>query len=347
MNQLNLFHSGAPAGGNIATPEVSGNLINESIVQQIMSNTDTAPTTTPPANNGALTPQQQQSLLVSVHFPLCRQSFGDESEAENVEKNNHAQRGVSRVSIYYFKQKMDGKEVDALAELRSYAGMWRRLHRRYTRTWEGEMRLLPAILAPAYWAMDAKMRAGFPAVKQRFLDAYPDWEKTAPFRMGDLYQASDFPSLSEVTAKIGYDVSIIPLADADQWKRITLIAPDLASLMEKTSNETVAKKMEALHKETWTDLITPVQKIIETLTKDKPRIFDTLIGNLTDMLTLAQGFNMQNDPTMNAFIAEAKSSLATVNADDLRQDPEVRKTAVKNATSLLAKFGQFGNRKIS
>jgi len=50
---------------------------------------------------------------------------------------------------------------------------------------------------------------------------------------------------------------------------------------------------------------------------------------------------------MNQFIAETKATLATINPDDLRNDPMVRASTCKKAEELLKKFGELGNRKFA
>ena len=51
-----------------------------------------------------------QALLVSLSFGLCRQSRQRKREAEEVEERAPAQRGVVKLSSYYFQQ-ADGKET--------------------------------------------------------------------------------------------------------------------------------------------------------------------------------------------------------------------------------------------
>jgi hypothetical protein len=288
---------------------------------------------------------QTQALLVSLSFTLCRQSKQSKKEAKRVEDANQAHRGVSKVSLFYFQEEVAGKTNDALFELKSYMNAWRSEHNRLTRPWDGaNTRLLPAKLVPQYLDMKSKFEEGMPEKLEEVLGAHPDWEITAPSRMGTLYEASDFPSLTEVRESIGWDVAMLPLPAAEQWKRISIISPELAQSMETTTNERIAKAVEEARKQTWVDLITPVEKIVSTLSKDKPRIFDALIGNLSDILNLAPAFNLSNDADMIAFIAETKATLATVNADDLRADPEARKQTCRKAEALLARFGSFGRK---
>ncbi len=291
---------------------------------------------------------QTQALLVSLSFTLCRQSRQSKKEAKRSEDANQAHRGVCKSSYFYFEEEVAGEKHDALSEIKSYQNEWRSAHNRLTRPWDGEnVRVLPAALANEYMEMDSRYREGYPAVQQGFYEVHPDWQTTGPHRMGGLYDPTDFPGLDECRKSIGFEVRIIPLPDGEAWRRVNLLSPEFAATREAETNERIAKAVAESQKQTWIDLLKPVEHIVETLSKDKSRIFNSLIGNLTDILTLAPAFNMGGDVEMNQFIAEAKATLAVINPDDLRADIDVRKSTCKKAEELLAKFGQLGQRKFA
>ncbi len=294
-------------------------------------------------NNNTNGTINQQALLVSLSFGLPRQSRQLPKEAKKIEDDNHAQHGVAKVSVHYFQQQVGKQTNDALFNLKSHFNAWRSEHNRITRPWDGaSTRLLPAKLVPQYLDLKSKFEEQTPQKIAEFVDAYPDWEITAPSRMGSLYSASDFPTLSECRERIEYDTAMIPLPEAVQWQRMSLIGPQLITQMETQTNERIAKAVEAARVQTWQDLIEPVEKIVQTLSKDRPRIFDSLIGNLNDIVSLVGAFNLSGDAELTRFAEECKAELATVNADDLRSDPAVRSKVCKKAEDLLARFGNLG-----
>lgn len=294
----------------------------------------------------------QQALLVSLSFTLCRQSKQSKEEAQRVEGANHAERGTAKVNFFYFQKEVnqDNKIIrqDALFELKSLFGEWRREHDRLTRPWDtGSTRLLPVQLVQAYINMTERFEQKAPEVMAEFFALHPQWSSSAPERMGNLYSAEDFPTLDECRRKIGWSKAMIPLPEAQQWQKISLISPNLAAQMQANTNQAVARAVEECRKQTWKDLIEPIEKIVTTLSKDKPRIFDSLVGNLRDIVELAPAFNsMTNDPDLSRFINETKLTLAEINPDDLRNDPEFRKATCKQAEQLLRKFGNLGERKM-
>ncbi len=289
-----------------------------------------------------------QALLVSLSFGLCRQSRQRKREAEEVEERAHAQRGVVKLSSYYFQQ-ANGKETfDALANIKSHMNAWRKEHGRLTRPWDqGNTRLLPARLAPNYLEMKRGFEEAMPEKVEEFMVVYADWAVTAPTRMGALFEASDFPSRDEVSEDISWNTAMIPLPTGEQFRAVQFINPNLIEEMERSTNEQITRAIQEAQASTWRDLIQPVQHIVEVLTSDKPRIFTSLIENLTSILALAPAFNLSGDAQMTAFVEQARATLATINPDDLRQDPELRRTTAATAQDLLSRFGALGMRRLA
>lgn len=294
------------------------------------------------ATNGEM---NQQALLASLSFGLPRQSRQLKKEAEKVETDNLAQHGVAKVSVWYFQQREGKVTNDALADLKSHFGYWKREHERLTLPWMGTSRLLAAAIVPQYLDMRSKFEEQAPIKVQEFFAVHPDWRMTAPERMGRMFDEEDFPSLEECGERISWDTTLMPLPEAAQWQRIALINPTHAASEEARLNAAIAKAQEQARLATWQDLIGHFTHIVEVLQKDKARIFDSLITNLGSMLDLMPAYSdLFNDENLTRCAAEAKAALATINPEDLRNDPAIRQHTLKSAQSLLASFGELGRR---
>lgn len=290
---------------------------------------------------------QTQAVLVSLSFGMPRQSRQLKTEAKKIEEDNHAQAGVAKASIFYWKQKIKAQEVNGLDALQKFFNAWRSEHNRLTRVWDGNnTRLLPAKLAEQYYDMTETKKTLVHEVVAKFLEEeYPQWQSSAPVRMGDLYSQEDFPSLKECQERITWETIVTPLPEAAQIKKVALINPEMFQLFENTTNERVAKARAEILKETWVDLIDPLKKIVETLSKDKPKIYDTLLGRLHDIVDLVPAFNLDNDPELSTFAADCKAQLGGITADDLRNNEGLKKTTLQSAQGLLATFGTLGARR--
>lgn len=291
----------------------------------------------------------QSAMLVSLSFTLPRQSKLNKAEAEKVEDTNSAKHGVAKVSVFYFQERTaTGKTNDALADLKTFLGAWRSEHNRLTRPWDsGNTRLLPMQLIERYMNMKSRFEEEAPAIVQAFLAVVPTWAQSAPDRMGDLFDEEDFPTFDEVRQSISYDTAMIPLPTGEQWKRIAIISPDLAATMENTTNERVQKAVEEARVQTWKDVTKPLENIVNVLSKDRPRIFESLLGNLNESLDLLDAFNLSKDPDLTRFGQQARETLAGITAEDLRKDPELRKLTLGASKVLLSQFANPQARKFA
>lgn len=293
-------------------------------------------------------PSTGQALLATLSFHMPRQSRQLKKISEEIEEQNHAQEGVTRASCYYFRQKQGKETIDALSELKSFFGLWKKGHERLTIAWLGSARLLAGAVVPQYLNLRSEMERIAPQKAEEFFAVHADWEVTAAHRMGAFYEAEDFPNLSECRERISWENLLTPLPEAEQWRRIAMINPDHAAAEEARLNAAVNRARQEAHRQTWTDLLGHFTHIIEVLSKDKTRLHETLLGNLNQMLDLIPAYGpLFNDQDLLRAAAEAKQTLGTINIEDLRADPALRTQAVTNARDLLARFGALGNRRFA
>jgi len=285
-----------------------------------------------------------QALLVSLSFRLPRQSILLKKEAHDIEQAAKAQSGTVKATLSYFQKAItSSKTEDALAGIKSYQNAWRAEHNRLTRVWDGNnTRLLPATLISQYMEMTEKFKAGFPKEVAEFLAAYPEWAASAPERMGDLYAKANFPSLKEVTNSISHDLSYIPLPAGDAFKRIAVISHDTALIMEQVTNEKVQSAIKDAQAQTWKDIMEPIRHLVTTLNKDKTKIYDSLIGNITSVVDLIPQFNaMFHDEELAQLAASAKENLSTIDLNEVKKDPKAKAAAIEKAQQVLDAFEPF------
>lgn len=287
---------------------------------------------------------QQQTMLVDIRFSMPRQTVKLDEVARDVEDMKHASRGVVRSSGYYFKETVNGKQKDGLKMLSQFKQSWEKELKYYARyPFAGGFRMLPAALL-----------ADFEATNQRFLDSepevwrtwaetvYPEWRRTAPQRMGDLFNPADFPSLEDCRMRFRCNVTVLPMAPVDQWRHITAIAPDMAAVMQSREEDTIKRVTRDSHAQLWQDIMAPLKNIVEQLGKDKAKIHETLINNVTAIASLIPAYNaVIGDSNLDAIAMQVTQTLSKITAEDLRKDASVREAALKAATSLVEEFDPY------
>jgi len=296
--------------------------------------------------NETTTVDKSQAVLVSLSFSLCPQSVQLETESREIEEKAGAIDGTVKSSAFFFQKKIGKKTEDGLGDLKSYMGAWKTHHNRLTRLWDGDnVRLLPAVLVSDYMAMSDKFKDGFQEKIDQFVnDIYPVWAADAKERMGSLLDKTGFPTLEKVKARIGYNISFATLSDAEAFKRISIITPDQVALMENVTNERVKKALGEAQAQTWSDVMKPIQHIIDTLSKDKPRLYDSMLGNVMAIVDMVPAFNLENDPKLAELAAVAKEKLGSITTEDLRKSDDVRKATLATATTIINSFTPFARK---
>lgn len=289
-----------------------------------------------------------QALLASLSFGLPRQSRELKKEAKEIEENAHAQEGVTKASVFYFKQMAGKQTIDALANLKSHNNAWKKEHERLTLPWLGSTRFLAAAIVPAYLNVRSRFEEISPERLAEFCEVYPDWHGTAPQRMGALYDPEDYPTLTECRDRIRWECTLMPVPDGQQWQRVALIDPGLVEREEARHNQAVDRAREEGRLGFWRDLIAHFERMTDVLSKDKVRIHETLITGLTSLLDMMPAYGpLFNDEHLVRCANEARTTLAGITADDLRSDPALRRQAADAARDLTVRFGQFGARRFA
>lgn len=284
------------------------------------------------------------TMLVGMSFGMPRQSRQLTAIAGEIENNANAETGTVKASIHYFKRREGRREVDGLATLKAFQGAWKSELAHYARyPFAAGMKLLPAGLVEQFMAVNEKYKAQETEVWNSWLtDEYPQWLASAPQRMGSLYDPEDFPSAEDCQKRFICDVTVVPLAAAEQWQRISIISPNLAATMQKNQDEAMQKAMQQAHAKLWADVLTPIQTMVTQLSKEKGKIYDSLVGNIISVIDLIPSYNeLHQDANLTALAAEVKAQLSAIKPEDLRTDNEVKASALANAKAIVENFSPY------
>lgn len=294
-----------------------------------------------------------QSAIVCLEFGMPRQSRELATEATEIEIKNKAQKGtVKRPGIYYFRKRAldeKGKEVviDGLDPLRKFQTRMRAatILTFAPYPYAGAFYLLPGPNIPKYQEAVTKYLDEKQNVWTAWADdVYPEYLATAKERMGDLYDSKDFPSLGECAKRFTCADTLTLLAEGDQWKRIAALTPDIVATMEEKSQEKIAHAVASATASLWSDVLKPIQHIVDTFSKDKFKIHDSMIANVLNIVEMVPALNLERDPNLAALAAEAKETLGKIKPEDLRKSAEVRAAALNTAKNLVTAFAPLARK---
>lgn len=283
------------------------------------------------------------TMLVGISFGMPRQSRQLPSIAGEIEDSAKAQHGTVKASIHYFKL---GK-VDGLAKLKEFQNDWKTALGHYARyPYAAGMKLLPAALVEEFMAVNKSYADKQQAVIDEWrANQYTNWFNSAPTRMGSLYDPLDFPSVTDCINRFRCDVTVVPLAEAEQWQRVAMISPDLAASMASQQNATTERVTQQAHAKLWADVMKPIQNIVDQLSKDKGKIYDSLIGNVISITDLIPAYNeIHKDSNLTALAQQVKAKLAEIKPDDIRKSSDAKADALAKAKDIIKEFEPYARK---
>jgi hypothetical protein len=240
--------------------------------------------------------------------------------------------------------------LESLARLKSAANACRAVHARYTLPWtDNGLDILPASSVMAYDADMSKCRQEWEAAVESFCVVYPSLVDSAPARLGDMFNASEFPTTQEVRSRFSLRIRTLPIPDSTDF-RVDMSesqARQIRSEIEANARDALDSAM----KDAWQRVADVCGRMVERLNAYKPsaykgektegRFTDSLVENVRDLVAVLPSFNLTGDAALSDVCGRLKSELCTFEAQELRDDSRLREQTAKAAESILADVSAF------
>jgi hypothetical protein len=175
-------------------------------------------------------------------------------------------------------------------------------------------------------------------LRNSFIQVYPQLRAAAPQRLGTLYDPNDFPDVADLPAKFSVKLTFTPVPDVKDF-RLDVTAEAANDLREQLEADQAGKLQSAV-RDCYQRMVDVVERISQTLAKEDPRIFDTLVSNARQVADCVADLNITNDPQLEVLREELSTMLPT-SARALKHDPDLRKRVKDDADALLAKMTGF------
>lgn len=232
---------------------------------------------------------------------------------------------------------------DALASVTKAASEARNFHYARTLPWLDEgARILPAAAFDDYSNRLRRMRADFAAAADAFVAGYPSFVADARNRLNGMFNAADYPAESEIRARFTFDVRVLPVPDASDF-RVDIADAQAADIKAAIEASTRAA-LEAAMRDAWDRVLDVVGRMAERCSATRTAkdgteagaIFrDSLVDNVRELAAVLPSFNLTNDPRMAEIAERMARDLGTHDAADLRESDRLRKETAKAAQSIL------------
>jgi len=285
----------------------------------------------------------ERAMLVSLNISKWTARKHDKEVSDDVA----TQHGLQDKNLgTYRKQLIPKKHLEALNKIASDA---RQDHYELTAPWKdnGE-RILTNVHFVKYTERMRKYQEAWEREVSAFLSMYSVYKEEARQSLGTLFKEFDYPSVREITNKFEFTVDVSPLSDSTDFRVRDMVDAE-ANRIKDNYEELFKRRTERAMKDAWERIREVVQKMSERLHAykvledgkvDHP-FRDTLVSNITDVLSILPGINLTNDPELDKFSARIKEELTRIPADMLRTDETARKNTAEAADKILAAISDF------
>jgi len=224
-----------------------------------------------------------------------------------------------------------GKEITrASTEARAF-------HYENTLAWDDNgRRILPSGNYLNYLNEMNSKKTNFLSTVNRFCQNYEYYKNEAKNRLNGLFKESDYPALSEIESRYGFEIMISPVPHKDDF-RVSLGDVEMERV-QREIEERVTEAQGAAVLDLWDRLHSSIKHIIDRLS-DKDAVFrDSLIGNVIELTDLLPRLNFTNDRDLEAMRREVEKSICRISPDNIRNDAKLRNDTVKKANELANKM---------
>ena len=273
------------------------------------------------------------AMLVELSISTWTGRKLDKTVSNEVTANKHAQKGTANVNK---KILGDCAELDAVQK---FAANVRNCHYALTLPWSDTgLRLLTTANYFTYQSQLTALQAEFSALVDKFLAAY-GWEVgQAQVRLGNLFNANDYPSTDKLRDKFKFNISYMPVPSAGDF-RLDINNEANRQLAEHYNNYYQAQLNNAMN-DVWQRAHSALSKMSERLDyadHQTKKIFrDSLVDNVMEVVDLMGSCNITNDTHMSAVKSKLTDALLGVTPDALREDEYLRLDTKKKIDAAIA-----------
>jgi hypothetical protein len=275
------------------------------------------------------------AMLVELNISVWTASVVDRAASNKTTSDAHATADAGQ----FKKNLMAGTPLRK--EIADYAALCRTWHNGRTLPWADKgPRLLPTSMFLAYKREADARIAYFSDKVDKFVVQYPRLLAEAPQHLGGLFNAADYPTPDEVTAKFAFNLVFSPVPESNDF-RIDVGNTELAELRAQYDNTYESRINDAM-RVAWDKLHATLTGVTEKLTEpegEKAKLFHgTFMSNITEMCDLLSHLNITKDPELEKARRGLEKAINGFQLDDIRTDAGARADLKSRVDAVLSGF---------
>lgn len=274
------------------------------------------------------------AMLVEVSMSTWTARKLDKAVTDEVNVRKQASRHAARVNKNLLA---DTPQLDNIRKLTAEIRTW--IHAN-TLPWSDQgPRLVPTA---AYFEFKRELDAyevEFNRQVSAFITAYPTLIAAQAFKLGTMFDRSEFPSASSIQDRFKFRVTFSPVPDAGDFR--VDVGREAEEALKEEYESAYESRLNAAMDDIRTRLRSSLEHVSNRLGYDgdgKKRVFrDSLIDNLQEVLRSANLMNLVDDNELSTARDEAERLINSVTPQELREEG-VRDDVKARVDDLLERF---------
>ena len=279
---------------------------------------------------------ETSAMLVELSISCWTARKLDKRVSQEVDVSNGA---LARAGNYNKNLLAGTQKLDNIIKFAANARAW---HNANTLPWsDNGLRLLPVDNFLRYKERLGELDQEYNALVQDFLTSYPNLVDAAAFKLGTLFDRSEYPDVEDVAGKFRFRYTFSPVPTAGDWR--VNIGQQAREELENQCNNVIEERVKGAMKEAWSRLHDCLSHVSERLEdsgdETKRKVFrDSLVGNVHELIDMLKVLNVTKDPELERARALMAQTFTGLEADDLRGDADTRKGVKAEVDAILSKF---------
>jgi len=275
------------------------------------------------------------AVLVALSIGTWSATKKDKRKSEELTQDNHAASNSAEVR----KKLLPGsseleecKKIERQARLYSMSA---------TMSWNDDgQRLLPMVSYTDYVATLGNYEKEFWDAVNVFIAAYVQQRVEAQAKLGDLFNAEDYPDTATVRAKFKFSVDYAPVPESGHFV-VDLQGQAKDELIEQFNARAQSKWSNAFAEvcEEFRDCMTHLLSKVEDSGDKQTRMHSSLLPNIRRILDKVRTANtFEGNANVEAAAVGLETLLSNVSVDALKSSETARIQVREGVNSLLSKF---------
>lgn len=217
--------------------------------------------------------------------------------------------------------------------------------KRRTYDWSGSNRYLPFVDIEKFNKEFDELEREHTKLLDEFEAAYPDIIAGMAFKQGDMFDASEYPSVSEVRRKFGMKKFISPVP-ANDFR--VAIAEDIAEDLKQHYEKAAGEKVQEIMRDASMRLVDYIKRIAHACREvepdengktRRPKVYETTLAQAKEQCELLRSFNLTNDAQLEEMRRDLLATIENVTAQDIRESDATRAHVKSEVDKIMSKFG--------